>query len=1170
MVSGSSSPLLRLICSAAEDPSTGAVPDQELLRRFAADGDRDAFLGMLRRHGSMVFDVCRSVLGNEADAEDAFQATFLVLAHRARSVRTRTALGSWLHGVARRAALKALARSAARHRHEVRVPERSAPAPDELSWREVRCALHEELNAVPEQFRAPLVMCFLEGATQAVAAARLGVARSTLRVRLERGLALLRARLVRRGLGPVAVLVAVTGPTGPAAAQLPAELVSSTVEAAASVAAGNVVASDSVVTLTHTVLRATTPNKASLALAAALVALGAILAAVGAPAAQPGAANAPPSGAAPQGEPVKKQRVDALGDPLPAHAVARLGTLRFRAEQPIGQVAVVPGGKQILAVGQLTSTVHLWDAATGTEVRRFEVPGTRTAADGYTGGAWVASFALSPDGKTLAVGTSDNSNDRRGCPIVLFDFATGRKLGEWVAPRTNLRSTTNRNLTFLTATQLASVNADGVVSLWDVTTQREIRQLKTGQNPEFGDYHSKWTLAAGPGGKLLFALGGSNDQNDDESFWVVWEVASGRELHREKGLAGRFITFALSPDGTSLAVCRTIEQAPVNRTIPGTTEVRVYAGPEWREQRRWTAHEGTSTAFKSVAFSPDSKTIATIGVDAKVRLWNAGTGKPVGPVLEPDANHRYPYANQVAFLDPDTLMTFGSMNAIKFWDVASGKPKRDFPGSDTSVSLLAYSPDGRHVAVGGHDSTFSVYDLASGKPVRMLHNGSTEVTCLAFSPDGQQLVSGDRGFRQGGIKVWAWMTENTPGRTVSESGTGLWVAAFSPDGTRIASGEFAPGAGESGVVRVREMSSGKLVQESKAHKGSIAALVFAPDGKSLLSSSLLERGIHQWDLATGREQRFIKVDPRLSKPKREPVGRVEHVSGLALSPAGHWLYSSTDDLPSICVWEARSGQLARVLLEPDPEHRTWGGVKALAVSGDGTRLAAALRGESQQSLVHLWNLTTGKKIAALPGHRGPVNTVAFSPDGSRLASGSADTTVLIWDLTQLNASAAVPDEKVLARLWSDLGSSDPKVVYAAVCLGAGGGDATVTSLKAELKPIAAHDAQKVAGLVRQLESDEFATRERATKELVGLGPGATPALAAALKASESPEVRTRLARVLDAYPAALHRHSLAVEVLEMIGTSAARELLTDLSRGESSAGLTREALAALKRLEKRR
>jgi WD40 repeat protein len=815
------------------------------------------------------------------------------------------------------------------------------------------------------------------------------------------------------------------------------------------------------------------------------------------------------------------------------------------------------------------STIHLWDAVTGIEVRRFEVPGTRTATDGYTGGAWVASFALSPDGKTLAVGTSDNSNDRRGCPIVLFDFATGRKLGEWVAPRTNLRSTTNRNLTFLSATQLASVNADGVVYLWDVTTQREIRQLKTGQNPEFGDYYDKWTLAAGPGGKLLFALGGSNDQNDDESFWVVWEAASGREVHREKGLAGRFITFALSPDGTALAVCRTVEQAPVNRTIPGTTEVRVYAGPGWREQKRWTAHEGTSTAFKSVAFSPDSKLIATIGVDAQVRLWNAGTGKPVGPVLEPDANHRYPYANQVAFLDKDTLMTFGSMNTVKFWDATSGKPKRDFPGSDTSVSVLAYSPDGRHVAVGGHDSAFSVYDVVSGKPVRVLHNGSAEVTCLAFSPDGRQLVSGDCGFRQGVARVWTWMTENTPGQTFSESRTGLGVVAFSPDGTRIASGEYAAGVGEIGAVRVREMGSGKLVQEFKGHKGSIAALVCAPDGKSLFSSSLLERGIRQWDLATGREQRFIKVDPRLTKPTREPVGRVDHVSGLATSPAGHFVYSATEDLQSISVWDVRSGQLARVLLEPDPGHK-WGGVKALAVSGDGTRLAAAIGVDGQRSLVHLWNLTTGKKIAALPGHRGPVNTVAFSPNGHRLASGSADTTVLIWDLTQLDAGAAVPDERVLARLWTDLGSSDPKVVYAAVCLGAAGGEATVTRLKAELKPSAAPDAQKVAGLVRQLGDEEFAVREGASKDLVGLGPGATTMLSAARNSSESPEVRGRLDRVLDAYSAAQHKYSLAVEVLEMIGTPAARGLLTDLSKGTRGAVLTREALAALARFDRRR
>src|SRR5262249_37192893 len=152
------------------------------------------------------------VLGNEADAEDAFQATFLILARKAGSIRKTAALANWLHGVAYRTALKARAQSAARQKHEARAPARQPAEPDDLSWREVRQAVHEEVNRLPERYRAPLVLCYLEGLTQEAAAVRLKLAKSTLRERLERGRALLRTRLLRRGLGPAAVLVTAVWP----------------------------------------------------------------------------------------------------------------------------------------------------------------------------------------------------------------------------------------------------------------------------------------------------------------------------------------------------------------------------------------------------------------------------------------------------------------------------------------------------------------------------------------------------------------------------------------------------------------------------------------------------------------------------------------------------------------------------------------------------------------------------------------------------------------------------------------------------------------------------------------------------------------------------------------------------------------------------------------------
>src|SRR5262249_24070985 len=154
--------------------------------------------------------------------------------------------------------------------------------------------------------------------------------------------------------------------------------------------------------------------------------------------------------------------------------------------------------------------------------------------------------------------------------------------------------------------------------------------------------------------------------------------------------------------------------------------------------------------------------------------------------------------------------------------------------------------------------------------------------------------------------------------------------------------------------------------------------------------------IRQWDLATGKPVRLIR-GVRGSDAPGEPLGHTNSVSGLALSPAGRWLYSSGWD-HRICVWEAERGSLARVL--QGPGRRAGSSVQAIALSPDGTRLAAVLYQEKEWSLVHIWDLLTGRKVAALPGHRAFVTALAFSPDGRRLASGSADTTALVWDVTR--------------------------------------------------------------------------------------------------------------------------------------------------------------------------
>src|SRR6185503_13780005 len=151
MATGTTSPILQQIRRLVEDGGS----DQDLLAQFARNRDEAAFQALVRRHGPMVLDVCRSVLDNEADAEDAFQATFLVMARKARSIRKPGALGCWLHGVAYRIALDSRRKSSMRSRRETRMPLRQETAPDSLTWREAQEIVHEELASLAERQRAP-------------------------------------------------------------------------------------------------------------------------------------------------------------------------------------------------------------------------------------------------------------------------------------------------------------------------------------------------------------------------------------------------------------------------------------------------------------------------------------------------------------------------------------------------------------------------------------------------------------------------------------------------------------------------------------------------------------------------------------------------------------------------------------------------------------------------------------------------------------------------------------------------------------------------------------------------------------------------------------------------------------------------------------------------------
>jgi RNA polymerase sigma factor (sigma-70 family) len=221
---------------APPDKSVGGPTDAELLDRFAADRDQEAFAAIVRRHGPMVFGVCRRVLRDPHDAEEAFQVTFLVLVRKGGRLAQPDRLANWLYGVAFRVARKAKGLAARRDTHERAAAEARPPAPVTVGQdrAELRAVLDEEMVALPEKYRVPLVLCYLEGLTNEDAARRLGWAPGSMSYRLARGRELLRRRLARRGLVCVAlwpVFLQVLSERA-SAGEVPDRLVDATVESA--------------------------------------------------------------------------------------------------------------------------------------------------------------------------------------------------------------------------------------------------------------------------------------------------------------------------------------------------------------------------------------------------------------------------------------------------------------------------------------------------------------------------------------------------------------------------------------------------------------------------------------------------------------------------------------------------------------------------------------------------------------------------------------------------------------------------------------------------------------------------------------------------------------------------------------------------------------------------
>ncbi len=571
MNAANSERLLQHIRRLAGDPS-GAPSDAELLRRYREAGEHAAFAALMRRHGPMVYSVCRSVLRQGQDTEDAFQATFLILMQKAGSIRQQHGLGGWLQRVAYHVALRARANCLRRQGCEAQTARSpvAEPSDDDLSWRELRSILHAELSALPERFRAPLVLCYLEGLTQEEAARRLGWTAATVKGRLQRGREKLRRRLERRGVALTAALAAAL--TGQVVAE---NAVPSLTRTAAATA------------LAHAFIRPLLPIKLVLLLSLAVVAGGMVLLSPSEPR---------PLGS---GEPDRsltvaavKDAVDLYGDPLPEGAIARMGSIQLRHAGQ-SDFIVLPDSKTILTAGG--QVVRFWDIASGRLVRQVKLQGPFAPGRSAT---------PSPDGKILA-GLDQNK-------LVFWDIDSGKQIKTLPGVEESWGHIyfSPDGKTLIVGTYKPQV------LLWDwqkgVKRRIELPLRQTMWRPD-STFHS----CVSPDGKYLAAQAGTFEH------LCIYDLASGRELHR---LSCHAYVSTFSPDSKRLIVSHMQNDKKGKGTV-----IRIFDTANGKEVAQYPL--GQDYSYCSLAASPDGKTLAC-GFSDQGCLLDLISGRVLHPLLD--------------------------------------------------------------------------------------------------------------------------------------------------------------------------------------------------------------------------------------------------------------------------------------------------------------------------------------------------------------------------------------------------------------------------------------------------------------------------------------------------------------------------------------------------------
>ena len=1088
-----------------------SATDAELLAAFAARRDEPAFAELVRRRGGLVRAAGRRLLADPATVEDVFQATFLLLARKAATVRWGRTVGPWLYQVAYRLAAKVRARSAGRPRFIPEVPDIAGPNTDpaaNLAWADVRSALDDALAKLPGSLRDPLVLCYLDGLTRDEAATALGCSANVLKGRLERGRERLRRHLERRGLAlPVALAGVIVAERTLAAAET----------AAVARAAVDYLASG----MASPAVRALLPGmwgpmvwKFAAGLAG-LVALGAVAAGLIGSAAPPTADPPKPPAAPKTDAPTRPaaENVDSFGDPLPPGAIARLGTTRFYHDENIERVIVTADGKRVAAEG--TTSCKLWDGQTGRPVPLWGGLGKTRPAPGH--------FSLSAAGNQVVALMWDAGPGR------VVDVVTGKELA--TLPQLDGKFEPELKEDWKPCAELAP---DGkTLAVFE-------RTFKDGRSRSVlrvwvADRWTELDAAAGTAAKRplhfsadakVLAYCRSNGTVD------VWDLGGARRLLRIDGTTEHANGLvALSPDGSLLA-----------HGDQAKNKVRVWDLVTGKE--RPELPDQPKLLGRALAFSPDGKTVAAVVMPNlpaptnTIRLWDVVARKKTRDI------YGYHYdIPQVAFAAGGKKLFVADGNWVSIWDPSTGQPLDDVDGHRAPVWSIAWSPDGKQVAtgVGYGDNVGRVWDATSGQKVLDLRGHRSGIEVTAYSPDGKLLATGSQ---DGTARLWEAATGKELHTFIAKDDRAMVSAlAFSPDGRSLVT------AGAK-MLHVWDVAERKETRALPHHGKFLLHVAFCSDGQRLIVWGR-ESGWRLINFATGAEEAWLTIDS-----KQLPV---------SVSSDGQYLAFGGDD-GAIWLRDLASDGEPQNLVPPHPLGQGVRAVRDLTFSPDRRALAVNFL----SGAVGVYELATASERFRFAGH-GAKLRVAFSPDGNRLAISGYDRTVLVWDLTGERLPTA-PPPKDLAAAWEGLAAPDAKAGFAAVRFLATRPVEALALLQEKLKPAPATDRAALQALLERLDSPRFAEREKASKELAALADGIESELREVAAKSGSAEVRKRVAAALETLePTKISGDRLrvvrAVEALERIGNADARRLLETLARGAPGARLTQDAKATLARLQ---